>query len=83
MRAPHMPISGYARVSTLDQDLAIQRAAIKAVGCGVVRAEKCRRSGRPASVPRRAIKVVAWTNEVAARARQDRFRAAHRHQVAG
>ncbi len=40
---------GYARVSTLDQDLTIQRAALKAAGCGVVRAEKAsgsRRDGR-------------------------------------
>ncbi len=44
-----MPVYGYARVSTLDQDLAIQRAALKAAGCGVVRAEKAsgsRRDGR-------------------------------------
>jgi len=44
-----MPIYGYARVSTLDQDLAIQRAALKAADCGVVRAEKAsgsRRDGR-------------------------------------
>jgi len=44
-----MPIYGYARVSTLDQDLAIQCAALKAAGCGVVRAEKAsgnRRDGR-------------------------------------
>ena len=40
---------GYARVSTLDQDLAIQRAALKAAGCEVIRAEKgngTRRDGR-------------------------------------
>ena len=39
----------YARVSTLDQDLTIQRAALKAAGCSVVRAEKAsgsRRDGR-------------------------------------
>src|SRR4051812_13164747 len=44
-----MPVYGYARVSTLDQDLTIQRAALKAAGCGVVRAEKVsgsRRDGR-------------------------------------
>ncbi len=35
-----MPIYGYARVSTLDQDLGIQRAALKAAGCGVVRADR-------------------------------------------
>jgi DNA invertase Pin-like site-specific DNA recombinase len=33
-------IYGYARVSTTDQDLAIQEAALKAAGCTVVRAEK-------------------------------------------
>jgi DNA invertase Pin-like site-specific DNA recombinase len=44
-----MPLYGYARVSTLDQDLAIQLAALKAAGCTVVRAEKksgARRDGR-------------------------------------
>lgn len=40
---------GYARVSTTDQDLGIQHAALKAVGCEVIRAEKAsgtRRDGR-------------------------------------
>ena len=44
-----MPLYGYARVSTLDQDLGIQRAALKAVGCKVICAEKAsgtRRDGR-------------------------------------
>ena len=44
-----MPTYGYARVSTLDQDLGIQRAALRAAGCGVVRAEKAsggKRDGR-------------------------------------
>ncbi len=34
---------GYARVSSADQDLSIQEAALRAAGCQVVRAEK--RSG--------------------------------------
>ena len=44
-----MTAYGYARVSTLDQDLAIQRAALKAAGCRVIRAETAsgtRRDGR-------------------------------------
>ena len=35
-----MAKKGYARVSTLDQDLEGQTARLKAEGCGVVRAEK-------------------------------------------
>jgi DNA invertase Pin-like site-specific DNA recombinase len=35
-----MTIIGYARVSTNDQDLSIQEAALRAGGCEVVRAEK-------------------------------------------
>src|ERR1700746_3804985 len=44
-----MPLYGYARVSSLDQDVSIQRAALKAAGCEVIRAEKAsgtRRDGR-------------------------------------
>ena len=44
-----MPIYGYARVSSIDQDLRLQRAALKAAGCSVIRAEKAsgtRRDGR-------------------------------------
>jgi DNA invertase Pin-like site-specific DNA recombinase len=40
---------GYARVSSIDQDLALQRTALRAAGCDVIRAEKAsgtRRSGR-------------------------------------
>ncbi len=38
-----MAIYGYARVSTTDQDLAIQEAALRSAGCEIVRSEK--RSG--------------------------------------
>jgi DNA invertase Pin-like site-specific DNA recombinase len=44
-----MPLYGYARVSTFDQDLSIQSAALKAVGYEVIRAAKAsgaRRAGR-------------------------------------
>ena len=44
-----MPLYGYARVSTTDQDLALQRAALRAAGCEVIRAETAsgtRRDGR-------------------------------------
>jgi DNA invertase Pin-like site-specific DNA recombinase len=40
---------GYARISSLDQNLSLQRAALKAAGCDIIRAEKAsgtRRDGR-------------------------------------
>ena len=44
-----MAVYGYARVSTTDQDLTVQRQALRAAGCSLVRAEKAsgsRRGGR-------------------------------------
>lgn len=44
-----MTFYGYARVSSIDQDLSIQQAALQAAGCNIVRAEKAsgtRRNGR-------------------------------------
>jgi DNA invertase Pin-like site-specific DNA recombinase len=44
-----MSLYGHARVSSIEQDLAIQRAALKAAGCDVIRMEKAsgvRRDGR-------------------------------------
>ena len=35
-----MPVYGYARVSSVDQDLTIQREALEKAGCVTVRAEK-------------------------------------------
>lgn len=35
-----MPAYGYARVSSVDQDLAIERKALERAGCAVIRAEK-------------------------------------------
>jgi len=44
-----MALYGYARVSSIDQDLTIQETALRAAGCEIVRAEKAtatRRKGR-------------------------------------
>ncbi len=41
-----MALYGYARVSSLDQDLAIQEAKLRTAGCQVIRAEKRSGAGR-------------------------------------
>jgi DNA invertase Pin-like site-specific DNA recombinase len=41
-----MPHYGYARVSSLDQDLTLQEETLRAAGCHVVRAEKRSGAGR-------------------------------------
>jgi DNA invertase Pin-like site-specific DNA recombinase len=43
---PLLPLYGYARVSTVDQDVVIQREALKAAGCEVIRAETASGTGR-------------------------------------
>ena len=40
------PIYGYARVSSIDQDLSLQRAALKAAGATIIRAEKASGASR-------------------------------------
>ena len=41
-----MPLYGYARVSSLDQDLTLQEEVLRAAGCHIVRAEKRSGAGR-------------------------------------
>src|SRR3954465_12823884 len=41
-----MPHYGYARVSSLDQDLTLQEETLRAAGCHIVRAEKRSGAGR-------------------------------------
>ena len=41
-----MATFGYARVSSTDQDLALQEKMLKAAGCGVIRAEKASGTSR-------------------------------------
>ena len=43
---PVSPIYGYARVSSIDQDLSLQRAALKAAGATIIRAEKASGASR-------------------------------------
>jgi DNA invertase Pin-like site-specific DNA recombinase len=41
-----MTILGYARVSTIDQDLELQKKTLRAAGCDIVRAEKASGTSR-------------------------------------
>ncbi|ERK16552.1 RlgA [Serratia fonticola AU-P3(3)] len=41
-----MPLYGYARVSTSDQDLTLQTQTLRAAGCEIIRAEKASGSSR-------------------------------------
>ena len=45
-----MALYGYARVSTIDQDLGLQEAALQSAGCEVIRAEKVTGSTREGRV---------------------------------
>ena len=46
---------GYARVSTIDQDLDTQLARLKAEGCGLIRSEKVSRASRDGRTERATI----------------------------
>ena len=46
---------GYARVSSIDQDLEIQIAKLKAEGCGIVRSEKISGGSREGRVVNRTV----------------------------
>jgi DNA invertase Pin-like site-specific DNA recombinase len=56
-----MAIYGYARVSTIDQDLSLQWRSLKATGCDVTRAVKASGARRNQSTcETTARRVISW-----------------------
>src|SRR5262249_43407332 len=68
-----MTVIGYARVSSTDQDLAIQEIALKAAGCEVIRAEKRTGTSTEGRVERRTILDFLRQGDVLMVARIDRL----------
>ena len=68
-----MTTYGYARVSTTDQDLGIQRDALKAAGCSMVRAEKMSGTSRDGRTELRVLLDFLQAGDVVVVTRIDRL----------